>query len=543
MPQKKPFPHFPLYLAGTLALVTLAVSGCAKKTSADFAFLNGTEPESIDPALITGQPEFRVVDCLFEGLLRLNPKGVAEAGLAQAWEVSEDKLVYTFHLRPDAKWSNGEPITAKDFVASWERALRPATASLYAQQLWYIKNARPYNEGTLKDFGEVGAKALDGATVQVTLEAPTPFFLDLAAFPTLRPVYLPALEKYGEDQWLKPGHIVTSGPYTVKDWRIYDRIRMVKNPYYWDAANVALGTVDALALDDPMAMYNFLYTGQAQLMLDKSSIPVALIGEMKKNTFFHPAPFLGNYFLRFNCTKGPFKDARVRQAVSLAIDKLAITERITRLGEVPATSLVPPGCAGYVAPPGPGYDLGKARQLLADAGYPGGAGFPVVTYLYNKKDIDASVAVELQNMLKQNLGINLSLVNQEWKVYLGSLNTLNYDIARSSWVGDYNDPNTFLDMFITDGGNNRTGWSSKRYDQLIANAATELDPAKRYAILSEAEHLLISEDAVVAPLYYYVGVQMYDPKLVGGVEANLLDVHPIQFVYYKDKAGNRIGAR
>lgn len=542
MPSKSPFTHFNI-LAGAVALLTLASAGCAKKTSADFAFLNGTEPESIDPVLITGQPEFRVVDCLFEGLLRLNAKGEAEPGLAERWEVSQDKLVYTFFLRPGIKWSNGEPITVEDFINSWERALRPSTASLYAQQLWYIKNARPYNEGKLTDFAQVGVKVLDAASVQITLEAPTPFFLDLAAFPTLRPVHLGSLKKYGEDQWLKPGRIVTSGAYTVEEWRIYDRIRMVKNPHYWDHNNVALKTVDALALDDPMAMFNFMHTGQAQLMLDKSSIPTALIGEMKNHPYFHPAPFLGNYFLRFNCTKGPFKDPRVRQAVALAIDKAAITERITRLGEVPATSLVPPGCAGYTPPPGPGYDLEKARQLLAEAGHPGGKNFPNVTYLYNKKDIDNSVAVELQNMLKQGLGINLSLVNQEWKVYLGSLNTLNYDIARSSWVGDYNDPNTFLDMFITDGGNNRTGWSNKQYDGLIAAAAKELDPARRYAILAEAETLLVSGESVIAPLYYYVGVQMYDPQTVGGVEANLLDVHPIQFVYLKDKSGNRIGAR
>ncbi len=517
------------------ALLLLCLAGCAKKTAADFAFLNGTEPESIDPALIVGQPEFRIVDCLFEGLLRMSAAGEAEAGLAERWDISEDKLVYTFHLRPGIKWSNGEPITARDFTASWERALRPSTASSYAQQLWYIKNARGYNEGTLKDFAQVGAQALDERTVQVTLEAPTPFFLDLAAFPTLRPVHLASLEKHGEDQWLKPGKIVTSGPFAMKSWRIYDRIGMEKNPHYWDAANVALETVDALALDDPMTMFSFLHTGQAQLMLDKSSIPTALIGEMKGKPYFHPAPFLGNYFLRFNCTKPPFDNPKVRMAVSLALDRQGITERVTRLGEVPATSLVPPGCAGYVAPPGPSLDLEKARALLAEAGYPGGQGFPNVTYLYNKKGMDDAIAVEVQNMLKRNLGINLSLLNQEWKVYLGSLNNLNYDIARSSWVGDYNDPNTFLDMFITGGGNNRTGYTSARYDQLIGDAARELDPAKRFSILADAETLLVSTDAVIAPLYYYVGVQMYDPDRIGGIQPNLLDVHPIQFVYYKDK--------
>jgi oligopeptide transport system substrate-binding protein len=519
--------------AAVLLAVFFGLTGCQRGTDrAEFVFLNGAEPETLDPSLVTGQPEARLTEALFEGLTSFDENGQIVPGVAESWELSPDGKVYTFHLRKNARWSNGDPVTAGDFRDTWRRTLAPETASEYAYQLYYIHNGRPFNEGTLKDFSQVGAVALDDRTLQVTLDNPTPFFLGLCATTPLFPVHLPTVEKWG-DEWIKPGHLVGNGPYNLDEWRINDRIRLVKNPEYWDAAHVSMNTIDALPTSRATTALNFFLVGQADLMMDKGLVPPALMTDLRKLPFFHAAPFLGNYFIRFNLTRPAFKDARVRRAFALVIDKQLIVDKITRAGELPAPSLVPPGCAGYQSPPGLEYDPAEARRLLAEAGYPGGKNLPLITYLYSEGELNEAIAVELQSMFRQELGINIALQRQEWKVYLNSMDSLDYDICRSSWVGDYDDPNTFLDMFVTDGGNNRTGFASPKYDQLIADAAREVDQKKRFDIFRQAEHMLISEQVVICPLYFWVGIQFYDGNRLGGIAANLLDEHPLQRMYWK----------
>ena len=262
--------------------------------------------------------------------------------------------------------------------------------------------------------------------------------------------------------------------------------------------------------------------------MDKGLVPTQLLNDLRRKPDFHSAPFLGTYFLRFNVTKPPFNDPRVRKAFSLVIDKRELVEKITRAGEVPAGSLVPPGTAGYEPPAGLQRDPGQARRLLAEAGYEGGRGFPLVNYLYSEGELNESLAVELQGMFRRELGVTISLLRQEWKVSLRSMSSLDYEMCRASWIGDYNDPNTFLDMFLTDGGNNRTGWSSADYDRMIADAARELDTKKRFDIFRRAESLLVEQEAPICPLYFYVGIQFYDATRLGGIEANLLDEHPFK---------------
>jgi oligopeptide transport system substrate-binding protein len=308
---------------------------------------------------------------------------------------------------------------------------------------------------------------------------------------------------------------------------------MVKNPYYWDAAHVGMTSIDALPTSRANTAFNFYAAGQADLMLDKGLIPLALLSDLRKRSDFHSAPFLGTYFIRFNVTRPAFKDPRVRRAFSLVIDKNLIVEKITRAGEIPASSLVPPGAAGYQPPPGLTYNPDEARRLLAEAGYPGGKGFPLVTYLYSEGELNEAVAVELQSMFQRELGINISLQRQEWKVYLNSMNNLDFDLCRSSWVGDYDDPNTFLDMFVTGGGNNDCGFANPTYDQYIADAEKQVDQNKRFDIFRQAEHMLVSEEAPICPLYFYVGIQFYNPDRLGGMAANLLDEHPLQKMYWK----------
>lgn len=497
-------------------------------------YLNGAEPETLDPALITGQPEGRIANALFEGLVSFSASAQPVPGVAERWELSPDGRVYTFHLRNNARWSNGDPVGAGDFLRSWQRTLAPATGSEYASQLYYLRNGRAYNEGKITDFSQVGVRVIDPNTLEVTLENPTSFFLDLCAFVTLMPVHLPTVEKFGEE-WTKPGKLVGNGAYTLSSWRINDRLRLTKNQFYWNRDKVAMKSIDVLPISKANTAFNFYAAGQADLMMDKGLVPNQLLDELKKRPDFHSAPFLGTYFLRFNCSRPPFKDARIRKAFALAIDKSLLVEKITRAGEKPASSLVPPGTAGYEPPAGLSRDVKRAQALLADAGFPAGRGFPRITYLYSEGELNEGLAVELQGMFQRDLGVNVDLQRQEWKVYLRSMSSLDFDICRASWVGDYNDPNTFLNMFVTGDGNNRTGWGKADYDALIAAAGRELDHGRRFDIFRKAEHFLISEEAPICPLYFYVGIQFYDAGRLGGIQANLLDEHPLKAMYWKSR--------
>ena len=518
-----------------LVFLLAAVSGCGpRQERADLIFVNGAEPETLDPSIITGQPEGRIVNALFEGLTTFNAQGKSGPGMAESWSVSEDGKTYTFKIRSDAKWSDGRQLTAHDFVESWKRTLSPETAASYNYQLFYVKNAQAFAEAKITDFSAVGVRALDDQTLEVSLENPTPFFLDLCATPPLQPVPVDTIKEFG-DNWVKPEKMVSNGAYVLEDWRINDRIRLRKNPHYWNAKNVALQSVEVLPISVATVAFNFFAGGLADLIVDKNLTPNALLDELKKTPAFHSAPFAGIYFLRFNCSKPPFDDPRVRRAFTMAVDKRRIVEKITRAGELPATSFVPPGMAGYASPDGLPYDPEGARRLLTEAGFPDGKGFPLTTFLYNESQQNRDIAVELQAMWVRHLGVNVNLALQEWKVYLNSLSSLDYGIARSSWVGDYPDPNTFLDIFVTGNGNNRTGWSDANYDRLIADAAKETNPERRLEILREAETILIREQVPVCPIFYYVGIQLYDPEKLGGIESNILDEHPVKAIYRKDR--------
>ena len=516
-----------------ITILTCLLTCCGKVDQrADLVFLNGAEPETLDPAIITGQPEGRIVNALFEGLCAYDENGQPSPGVAESWEISPDAKTYTFHIRPNAKWSDGSPLKASDFVDSWHHTLKPETASQYNYQLYPIKNAQAFAEGKLADFSEVGVHAVDDRTLRVDLENPTSYFLQLCAFPTLHPLPVDLIKRVGDD-WVKPANIISNGAFTLETWRINDKIRLRKNAQYWDSANVALETIDVLPISDANVAFNFYASGLADLMMDKGLAPPALLEDLKKRSDFHAAPFLGIYFLRYNCDRGPFKDERVRKAFSLAVDKKRIVDKITRAGELPASGFVPPGIPGFHGTDGLPFDPAQAARLLAEAGFPAGKGFPNVNYLYSKSELNEAIAVELQNMWRDSLGVNVNLVRQEWKVYLNSLSLLDYDIARSSWVGDYADPNTFLDMFLTGGGNNRTGWSSTAYNTLLATASRELNPSRRFEILREAEDLLVKNAIPVCPIYYYVGIQLYDPAKLDGIRANVLDEHPLRKIRKK----------
>lgn len=518
-----------------LLAAALVFCGCRREPPADITIINNAEPESLDPAIITGIPEFRIVIGLFEGLMRLDPKTARPIpGLAQSWEVSPDGKIYTFHLRTNLLWSTGEPMTADDVVYSWRRAASPATASDYAEEFFYLKNGEGFATGKIKDPSLMGIHAIDKFTVRVELNHPTPFFLDLCTLPVMSVVPRQTIEKYG-DRWLLAKPLPSSGPFELAYWRPNDKVRLKKNPLYWDATNTRSDIIDILPVGSPDTALDLYENGQADLVLDRTLVPSELLDVLLKRHDFHSFDYLGTYFIRFNVTKKPFDDPRVRKALALAIDKKRIVEKILRAGEKVADSLVPPGTANYTSPPGLGYDPALARKLLAEAGYPGGKGFPRFEYMFNGAagggdKIHEDIAIEFQQMWRDNLGIQVDLRQVEWKVLLGSLSRLEYQTARSSWIGDYDDANTFLDLFISDSGNNRTGWKSARYDALIHEANEQTDLKKREQVFQQAESLLINEGVPIIPLYFYVGINYFDTNKIQGFYENVLDDHPLQYL-------------
>ncbi|MGR3176867.1 MAG: peptide ABC transporter substrate-binding protein [Candidatus Anammoxibacter sp.] len=491
----------------------------------DFTFVNGPEPETVDPQLATGSVEARIIGSLFEGLTSYNPKDLSpEPGIAKEWNMSEDGLEYTFVLRKSS-WSNNEPLTAHDFVYSWKRALSPETAADYAYQLYYIKNAKAYNEGLIKDFTQVGVKAIDDYTLQVTLENHTPFFINLTSFPTLIPVNETCVEKYGDD-WTRVENIVTNGPFCLKKWNINQYIIMEKNPLYWDSDNVTLNKIKSLTVESINTGFNIYEAENADLI---STVPLPLVNILDKRNDFHPSTYLATYFYRFNVNAHPFDDVRVRKAFSLAVNKESIVEYVTKGGEIPARTFVPVGMPGYHQPDGLTFDVSKGQKLLADAGYPNGKDFPEVELIYNTSESNKDIAEVLQQMWNKNLNVNVRILNQEWKVFLNTTKNLNYQISRASWIGDYVDPNTFLDMFVTNGGNNRTGWSNTQYDSLIKMAAIEHDTEKRFALFKKAEKILVEDELPIMPLYFYVSHNMYRDN-IKGIYPNILNIHPIKYI-------------
>lgn len=494
-----------------------------------FTFSNGTEPETLDPHKGTGIPEGNIAYGLFEGLVTLDHETLDYLpGVAERWEISEDGLTYTFHLRRNAKWSNGDTVDARDFAYSYERAVRPETAAEYANMLWYIKGAKSYNKGELKDFSQVGVKVIDDFTISVELLNPTPFFLDIVAFHTLLPVHKETVEKHG-DQWTRPGKIVTNGPFLLEDWKPRDRVVLVKNPDYWDAENIYLEKINVLATEEETTYFNMYEADETEWI---RSVPLQQIPVLKKKgrKDLYLTPFIGIYYYLLNTTRKPLDDPRVRKALNMAINKKKLCRYVLTAGEKPADSFTPRIVPGYTPPEGLPYDPEKARELLAEAGFPDGKGFPKLSLLFNTHEAHRMIAVVIQSDWKENLNIHVELENKEWKVYLSERQAKNYDIARAGWIGDYVDPKTFLELMRSDSGLNHTGWGKKYYDGLIDRANRTLDVKEREEIFREAERYIMTEEMPVIPIYYYVNKNMLKPW-VKNFHFNIRDHHNYKHVY------------
>ena len=500
-----------------------SLEGCKKKVITqkpliqEFTYNIAAEPQFLDPGKATGIPEFTVLLNLFDGLTRYDLNNKIVPSVAIEWDIDSTNTKYTFYLRNELKWSNGDSLTAHDFEFAWKRALDPKFGSEYAYQLWYLKNGEAYNTGKITDSSLIGVKATDDYTLSVELEAPTPYFLSLLTFTT----YLPVDKKLVETNpdWAKSvDNFVSNGPFIMKEWVPQDKIVVEKNPNYWNVSEVKIDNIKFTMVINNTTELAMFETGQIDFATNP---PPVEFDWLKKQNKLKIEPYIGTYYYLFNTSKPPFNDKKVRRALTLAIDRKSIVENITKAGQRPALAFVPNGIMDAKSDRefrdvGGEYltdnNFEEAKTLLAEAGYPDGKGFPKFTILYNTSEVHQAIAQAIQQMWKEKLGINCDLTNQEWQVYLDNRQKLNYDVARAGWIGDYADPNTFLDIFMSGSGNNDTGWKNEQYDELIKKAKIQNDAWLRMTILHEAEAIIMDE-LIFMPIYFYTRPLLVKPWL------------------------------
>jgi oligopeptide transport system substrate-binding protein len=518
-----------------------ALSGCKKnKTLVEIGSEqqilhvgNGDEISTVDPQSTSGMPEYHVILSLYEGLVTKDPKTLKIVpAVAESWEISDDGLVYTFHLRSNAKWSNGDAFVANDFVQSWLRGLMPALGNEYASSMFVVKNGQNIYEGKVAPE-EFGAKALDDHTLQVTLNAPTPYFLQLLDHHSAFPVHIPTIRKFGKidergTPWTRVENFVSNGPFILSEWTPNKYLSVKRNPYYWDVKNVHLKEIRYYPIQKTTTEDRMFRSGQlhATYYLPRDKLAVY---KNSGNPALRSIPQYATYFYRFNNNIKPLNDVRVRKALAYSIDRQKIVEFVTKFGQIPAYSLTPPDPNTYVAKAKMPYDIELAKKLLAEAGYPNGVGFPKLKITFNITDEHQHIAEAVQQMWKNNLGIDIELESTEWKVFLDKEKQMDYQIDRASWVGDYLDPNTFLEMFVTNNGNNRTGFSDARYDALIAKAALEGNQEIRMSYFQEAETILM-DAAPILPFYTYNWNRLVSTDVHGWYD-NIMDYFPFKNMY------------
>lgn len=493
---------------------------------------NGTEPKSLDPSIGFDAVSWDPLNNLMEGLTRLDEEHRAGPGVAESWDISADGLTYKFHLRDNAAWSNGDPVVAADFEYAWKYMLNPETASPAAFLAYFIEGAESYNsgEGTADD---VKVTALDEKTLEVVLIAPTGFFLDILTNPAFFPINQQVAE--GNPNWhAEAESFVGNGPFKLDSWSHNEEMVFVKNEHYWDAGVVKLDKVQFVMVNDSNTQYQMFESGE----LDTASIPPELSDQLIDGDNVFIGPYGGLEFFRFNLEMEPFQNKKIRQAFSYAVNRDDIAEFVVKNGVEPANGFINPG---YTSPTGEdfreangelvGFDPAKAKQLLeegmAEEGY---EELPPITLSYNTTDANKAVAEALHGMFIENLGVGVTLENQEWNVFSEAQKALELQFSRSSFINDYNDPVNFLESFITDSYMNRTGFSNPAYDELIAKGKSEVDEAKRWEYLFEAEKML-ADEMIAIPIRYYNTVVLE----AEGVEGILR--HPVGYydLKYADK--------
>lgn len=517
-------------LAAVMAVVLL-ISGCTPKdenkgtetgesgaaTSKVFRMNISTEPPTLDPAQSQDQVSFTVLNGLYEGLTRKDENGQNVPGIAEKWDISEDGKTYTFHLRTDAKWSNGDPVTAGDFEFAWKRVLdpqlKPEPAS-YAYQLYYIVNAESYNTSKGATADQVGVKATDDHTLVVNLNSPTPYFLSLMSFQTFFPVHKSV--KDNEAWAASASTIISNGPFKMGDWQKNTSIKIVPNENYYAKDEIKLAGVEFSEVADSATELSMYQTDQLDWAgKPTGEIPADQLESLKSSLpdEFNQKGIASMYYYLFNTTEKPFNNEKIRKAFSMAITRQDITDKVTRAGELPAYGIVPPGIAGekeeYRKEVPDTYfkeDFEEAKKLLAEGmAEEGVTKLPAIKLTFNTSDNHKKIAEAVAEMWRKNLGVEVSIENQEWGVFLENRNKLNYQVARAGWGADYNDPMTYIDLFTSKSGNNNTGFASPEYDELVAKAYASSDAKERMTLMQQAEKLLIDTRAIM-PIYYYSDV-------------------------------------
>lgn len=522
----------------------LLAAGCAKReTPAEEGIRthtlligNQNEPATLDPQIYDAATDFNIIGALYEGLTCYDEAtATAVPGVAERWDVSADGLVYTFHLRPDARWSNGDRLTARDFAWSFERFLTPSLGNTYAYYLYPLKGAEDFNTGKTKNFADVGVEVLDDTTLRLTLGRPAPYFLGILAT-TVLPVHRASIEAAGRyddraSPWATTGKLVGNGAFTLTEWQPNSRVVVTKNPRYWNAAQNKIERVIFYPIEKSEAEELAFRAGQLHITF---SLPPTKIAVYRQQS---PAelridPLLQLCMINFNATKAPLNDPRVRRALALALDRAAIAQSVFAGARAPAHSLVPPHCGNYTGPAGQAEDFAAARALLAAAGYPGGRGFPPLPMLVLNDDKLPRVAEAIQAMWRRELGVELTIEPADQKTWIDDQQTLSHTLALRNWTADFPDPANFLEMFQTHNASNVFGWSNAHYDALLTQASHTADPAARFALLRQAETIML-DDAACAPLVYGARTYLINPAVKNWQPAPL-GIHRYQLIELKN---------
>lgn len=495
---------------------------------------NGSEPSSLDPHKVESDVENNIISDLFEGLVSVSPAGEIQPRLAEKWE-NKDNTIWTFHLRPGVTWSDGTAITAQDIVWSWQRLVSPITASPYASYVgnMHIVNGAEIAEGK-KAPETLGVKALDDATLEVTLTQPNAAFLAMLAHPALVPLDKVLISRYGE-KWTKPEHMVTSGPYKLSQWVVNERIVAERNPRYWDNAHTVINKVTYLPISSETADINRYKAGEIDIVY---TVPINQFAQLKKTMGdqLNVSPQLATYYYQFNTTRPPFNDPRVRRALNMTLDKDIIAEKVMGQGQRPAWLISQPDIGG-VKLQNPEYAswlrdkrIAEAKKLLSEAGY--NEAHPLVfNLLYNTSESHQRIAIAASSMWKKNLGVEAKLQNQEWKTMLDAMHTHNFDVVRYAWIADYDDAATFLNNFRTGDSENTSQYSNPAYDEALHNAAKASDTTARGKFYQQAEDLL-GQDVPAIPVYHYVRTHLVKPW-VGGFTPDKLGYYYSKDMYIK----------
>ncbi len=523
------------------ALVLLSLNtGCRdRQTLADQATAKGTllisnsaEPADLDPQTITGNPENNIVHALFEGLVRYHPETLDPVpAVASHWDLAEDGVTYTFHLREDARWSDGVPVTAHDFHRAYQRMLSPKLASHNADGLYRLKGAEDYHQGRSTDFSTVGSRVVDEFTLELTAAQPTPFFVRSLSNRRWFPVPIHVLEKHDalERQgtpWTRPENLVGNGPFVLESWEPNRVIETARSTTYWNRNEVSLKRIHFLPIENSTSEEAAYRAGQLHVILN---LPISKIETYRRERpdELNISPASNTYYYAFNLTRPPLDDPRVRTALALAIDREAITREVTRAGQQVARHFVPPGISGYYSQvPGVSLDLDRARELLAEAGFPDGLGFPTLTLLYNTAESHKTIAQAVQQMWRQGLGIDIQLENQEWQVYVDSMQRHDFDISRATLGFAPDDPTTYFEIHSTGHGFNISAWSDPEFDSLLDLALNETEPEVRAEIFAKMDQRLIAE-MPIAPIYHGTYIHVVRPEVKNWTE-NMIQSLPLR---------------